>query len=315
MVTIYTFCFKKSNRLHNVLPSIISQDQQGFIKNRCIGSNIRLIQDIIDYTELLNCDGAILLIDFKKAFDTIDWSFLFKSLKKFKFKECFIKWVNVMYSNITSVISNNGWISEPFNIKRGIRQGCPLSALLFVIVAEVLAVKIRSSNMVEGIQIRTENQTHTIKICQLADDTTLFLKNQHEITASLHIIEEYGIFSGLQLNRNKTEGLWLGRLRNIDLNMENITFTNTFIKTLGVYFGHDHELCSRLNWEVKLNQIKEQFKKWGNAKSYLFWKKNIVIKSVLLPKVIYIIQNTFNSKKYLNTLNSLFYTKTKMQQQ
>ena len=106
-----------------------------------------------------------------------------------------------------------------------------MSALLFVIVAEVLAVKIRSSNMVEGIQIRTENQTHNIKICQLADDTTLFLKNQHEITAPLHIIEEYGVFSGLQLNRNKTEGLWLGRLRNIDLNIENITFTNTFIKT------------------------------------------------------------------------------------
>ena len=70
----------------------------------------------------------------------------------------------------------------------------------------------------------------------MADDTTLFLKNQHEITTSLHIIEEYGVCSGLQLNRNKTEGLGLGRLRNIDLNMESITFTNTFIKTLGVYF-------------------------------------------------------------------------------
>jgi len=86
-------------------------------------------------------------------------------------KECFIKWVNVMYSNITSVISNNGWISEPFNIKRGIRQGCPLSGLLFVIVAEALPVKIRSSNMEERIQIKTENQTHNIKICQL--QTTL----------------------------------------------------------------------------------------------------------------------------------------------
>ena len=55
------------------------------------------------------------------------------------------------------------------------------------------------------------------------------------LVISCHIIEEYEVFSGLQLNRNKTEGLWLGRLRNIDLNMENITFTNTFIKTLGVY--------------------------------------------------------------------------------
>ena len=160
--------------------------------------------------------------------------------------------------------------------------------------------------MVEGIQIRTENQTHTIKICQLADDTTLFLKNQHEITASLHIIEEYGIFSGLQLNRNKTEGLWLGRLRNIDLNMENITFTNTFFKSLGVYFGHYHELCSRLNWKVTLNQIKEQSKRWEMRK-LTFFGKIIVIKSVILPKVTYILQNTFNPKEYLNTLNSLFF--------
>jgi len=44
--------------------------------------------------------------------------------------------------------------------------------------------------------------------------------------------------------------------------MENIIFTNTFIKTISVYFGPDRELCSRLNWEVKLNQIKEQLKRW-----------------------------------------------------
>jgi len=130
--------------------------------------------------------------------------------------------------------------------------------------------------MVEGIQINTENQTHNIEICQLGDDTTFFLKNQHEITASLHIIEEYEVCSGLQLNRNKTEGLWLGRLRNIDLNMENITFTNTFIKTLGVYFGHDHELCSRLNWEVKLNQIKEQLKRWEMRNLTFFGKKTLL---------------------------------------
>ena len=81
----------------------------------------------------------------------------------------------------------------------------------------------------------------------------------------------------------------LGRLRNIDLNMENITFTNTFIKTLGVYFGHDHELCSRLNWEVKLNQIKEQLKRWEMRK-LTFFGKLIAIKSVILPKVTYILQ-------------------------
>ena len=66
--------------------------------------------------------------------------------------------------------------------------------------------------MLEGIQIKCENQTHAVKICHLADDTTLFLKKQNEITTAFRIIYEFGIYSGLQLNKNKTEGLWLGRL-------------------------------------------------------------------------------------------------------
>ena len=106
------------------------------------------------------------------------------------------------------------------------------------------------------------------------------------------------MFSGLQLNRNKTEGIWLGRLRNIDLNMESITFTNTFFKSLGVYFGHYHELCSRLNWEVKLNQIKEQSKRWEMRK-LTFFGKIIVIKSVILPKVTYILETHLTLKNIL----------------
>ena len=56
--------------------------------------------------------------------------------------------------------------------------------------------------MLEGIQIKCENQTHAVKICHLADDTTLFLKNQNEITTAFRIIDEFGIYSGLQLNKN-----------------------------------------------------------------------------------------------------------------
>jgi len=91
---------------------------------------------------------------------------------------------------------------------------------------------------------------------------TFLEKNQHELLHLYTSLKNMEECSGLELNGNKTEELWLGRLRNIDINMENIIFTNTFIKTIGVYFGPDRELCSRLNWEVKLNQIKEQLKRW-----------------------------------------------------
>ena len=68
-------------RLQKVLPKIISMDQQGYLKNRYIGYNIRQIQDIIDYTEKLNIDGCILFLDFRKAFDTASWNFMFAVLK------------------------------------------------------------------------------------------------------------------------------------------------------------------------------------------------------------------------------------------
>jgi len=107
-------------RLQNVLPSIISMDQQGFIKNRFIGYNIRQIQDIIDYAELVKIDGAILFLDFKKAFDTLEWDFLLQVLCKFGFKANFINWVKLLYNNICSSVINNGWISQTFDIKRGV---------------------------------------------------------------------------------------------------------------------------------------------------------------------------------------------------
>ena len=127
-----------------------------------------------------------------------------------------------MYNNITSIVANNGWLSDPFSISRGIRQGCPLSALLFVIVAEILATKIRNSTAVEGIKVASENSENYIKICQFADDTTLFLKNENEARSSLTIIHDFGNHSGLKLNINKTDGMWLGRYKERNYNIENI---------------------------------------------------------------------------------------------
>ena len=64
-----------AQRLKPVLSKIINSDQNGYVKNRYIGFNIRQIQDIIDYSETFNIDGALLFIDFSKAFDSLEWSF------------------------------------------------------------------------------------------------------------------------------------------------------------------------------------------------------------------------------------------------
>ena len=181
-----------AQRFKKVLPLIISNDQNGYIKNGYIGFNIRKIQDIIDYSEHL------------KAFDSIEWEFMFKCLERFGFQEWILSWIKTFYANIKGCISNNGWISEPYTIERGIRQGYPLSALIFITAVEILANRIRNEKQIRGFEIKLNRSNHSIKISQLADDTTLFLKSKNEISIALNIIEIFGNLSGLKPNRSKT---------------------------------------------------------------------------------------------------------------
>ncbi|VDI15400.1 blast:LINE-1 retrotransposable element ORF2 protein [Mytilus galloprovincialis] len=168
--------YSLAQRLKPILHKIIHSDQNGYVKNRYIGFNIRQIQDIIDYSEKFNVDGAILFLDFTKAFDSLEWEFMYCSLKKFGFQESLLRWINTLYTDIKGCILNNGWISRPFNIERGIRQGCPASSIIFVIAVEILASRLRQNKSFKGFQIKLDNKTHTLKLSQLADDTTLFFK-------------------------------------------------------------------------------------------------------------------------------------------
>ncbi|PJE77613.1 hypothetical protein CI610_03460 [invertebrate metagenome] len=194
-----------ASRLKPLMKKLVSTDQNGYIKDRFIGYNIRQIQDVIDYSEKFNIDSCLLFLDFTKAFDTIEWDFMFSCLDKFGFGRSFIKWVKVLYTNIKGCVKNNNWLTGSYVVSRGIRQGCPLSCLIFVLAAELLAQKIRTDVHISGISIRNRN----MKISQLADDTTLFMRYR-DIRRVLSIVEQFGKVSGLQLNKSKTEGLYLG---------------------------------------------------------------------------------------------------------
>ena len=160
--------------MHKVIDKLINQDQIGYIKGRFIGETIRTIDDIMFLTDKHKINGFITLIDFEKAFDSIEWTFLFKCLKAFNFGDSFLDWIKILYTDIKSCVTNNGYYSECFNLSRSIRQGCPISALLFILVAEILAISIRTNKNIHGLQFNTKtNRTYTI--VQLADDTCVIV--------------------------------------------------------------------------------------------------------------------------------------------
>ena len=118
-----------ANRVKKVLPKIINNDQTGFLKNRAIGENIRLIDSIIKYKNTKQIPGLLLFIDFEKAFDSLEWPLIEKTLRYFNFGMSSVKWFKLFYTDISSCIQNNGWSSEFFILSRGVRQGCPLSPI------------------------------------------------------------------------------------------------------------------------------------------------------------------------------------------
>ena len=175
-------------RLQKVIAKVVSSDQNGYIKNRFIGFSIRQIQDVIDYAEDCNLNGVLLFLDYQKAFDSIEWNFMNMTLEKFGFGSSFINLVKMLYKNANNKVVNNGWVSNSFGISRGIRQGCPISALLYILVAEVMAERIRNNNQIRGIKI---GRSKTLKLTQMADDTTIFLESEHNIPILLDEIQSF----------------------------------------------------------------------------------------------------------------------------
>ena len=151
-----------ANRL-NVIPKIINNDQTGFLKGRFIGENIRKYKInrwhdkshyMINHTESNNIPGLLLFLDFEKAFDTVEWPFIWKTLDSFNFGPSITNWIMLCYQNIESCVLNNGWASNFFALERGVRQGCPLSPYIFLLCVEILAERIRTNKDKEGIFIK-----------------------------------------------------------------------------------------------------------------------------------------------------------------
>ena len=118
--------------MKKVLQTIISNEPTDFLPGRFIGENIRTALDAIEFTNKTNQPGLLLFADFEKAFDKIECSFILKALRFFNFGADLINWISLLYNNISSCVINNGYTSDFFKVSCGVRQGCPLRPMLFV---------------------------------------------------------------------------------------------------------------------------------------------------------------------------------------
>lgn len=296
-----------ANRIKKILPQIIHEDQTGFIKNRFIGDNIRLTYDIIQYINRTNNTGMLLLIDFEKAFDSVAWKFIFKTLDLFNFKSDIKNWIRLFLNNsMKSCIIVNRKVSKWFSINRGCRQGDPLSPYIFTLCVEVLALMIRNNRMIKGIFIGDRE----FKLSQYADDTTFFLDgSKQSFEYCVSTVLEYAKFSGLNMNFDKTKVINLGESMNnkhiymphLPLEWDPDTFT-----ILGIEFNKNLHSLLDLNLNRKMQLMLNIMKSWEN-RNLTTLGKITVIKTLVISKVTHILMTLpVEQSKTLDQLEKIF---------
>ena len=274
-------------RMGESMSYIIHTDQKGFMPGRKISANIRKILDLITYTEQKNIEAFILSLDYQKCFDLISFDAILGSLKFFNFSDHIIKWTKILYTDYSVKIQNNGKFSEQIEIQRSVHQGGVNSVNLFLCVAEILALKLRTNTQIQGIPV---NEIINL-LNQFADDMDVCSKfDQNSLNNIISSIENFHYHTGFTINYDKTKIYRIGSLKNsqsrIIYMQKGINWTNDPINILGVWVSDDTETLHVLNYEPLLAKCKNVLSSWENRGLSLMGKI-LVINTLITSQFIY----------------------------
>uniref|UniRef100_A0A3P9KC19 Reverse transcriptase domain-containing protein n=1 Tax=Oryzias latipes TaxID=8090 RepID=A0A3P9KC19_ORYLA len=276
-----------ARRLEGVLPSLVKSDQTGFIKGRYSHSNVRRLLNVLQFSQNTNYRALAISLDAEKAFDRVEWEYLFKILDRFGLGSEFGRWVKLLYRAPAARILVNGSVSDMFPLGRGTRQGCPLSPLLFALALEPLAEAIRTNPKISGVKLGVTEY----KISLYADDVLLFLTNPvTSIPVLTAIIGKFGQLSGYKINFDKSEALFLGDQKQwvppLDFPFRR---SSTGFTYLGIRVSANLAELYKLNFGPVLASVKRDLNRWFDLP--LSWLGRIsLIKMNILPRVLYPMQ-------------------------
>lgn len=247
--------------------------------------NIRTLLNIIYTKATTTTPEAVISIDAEKAFDRVEWNYLFTVLRKFGLGSTFISWIRLLYISPQASVSTNGIPSSFFTLSRGTRQGCPLSPLLFALAIEPLSIFLRSSPTFTGIS-RSGAQ---FKLSLYADDLLLYVSDPvSSIPTILSAFQTFGSFSGYKVNISKSECYPINASA-LQLTQCDVPFklSPSGFKYLGINVTRTLNSLFSANFSPLMSKIKLDLQRWGNLPLSLIGRIN-AIKMNIFPKFLFL---------------------------
>jgi len=287
-------------KIRAALPDIIHEDQTAGVPRRAITDNLWLARDIFNYAVEQRVPGYLISLDQSKAFDRVNHNFLNKILKKFGFGPKFQNWVKTLYSGSKSYIQNNGHLSLPATIKRGVRQGCPMSAYLYTLVIETLAQSIRKDPQIKGYPIPN---LQTVKTSLYADDAHIYIARKNKETSMKRLTEKLRLYekaSGSKLNLDKSKITSFGgnpdSISNEELALEMMAgFADSWkiqtlemgIEILGIIFKATPGETFAANYKKILEQMEERIS-FLRIRQLSMQGRALALNTLVLPQVWFV---------------------------
>ena len=272
-----------TNRVTAVAQKVIRPTQTSFMPGRHILEGVLILHETVHEIHRKKMDGILLKIDFEKAYDKVQWPFLQQVLRMKGFDAKWCRWVESFVSRGTVGIKVNDDIGHCFQTHKGLRQGDPLSPMLFNIVVDVLAILIaraKEDGQAEGLIPHLVEGG--VSILQYVDDTILFMS--HDIAKALNmklILCMFEQLSGLKINYHKSEIFCFGMAKGVEEQYKNLfgCESGSFpFKYLGIPI-HFRKLKNG-EWKLVEDRFEKKLASWA-GKLLSYGDRLILINSVL----------------------------------
>lgn len=291
-----------ATRLQPVLTNLVGEQQQGFVQGRLMERSVTIMLSLVakaetDTTKTLEQSPGLVLHDLAKAYDTVDRDYLYAVLRHFGFSDKFVQFIRCLYAATSSQFVVNATLSDPLQIQSGIRQGCPLAPLLFILAAEILSLAIHQDARFRGLPVGQDSDER-YKIGAFVDDTHVALEKGDDLPLLLQVLAKFGRLSGLRVQIHKSIYIPLNKCHSqTDFHGMAVLPHGSTNRFLGIQIGTGPLM--EANWGPRIEAVRKRLGLLSKVSNSVLARVKI-LNAIVLPAVLFTANYVLPAPEILN---------------